>query len=67
MFFYVGKRVQIFCVLSYLNTGSGGMIVLFVKLTFQMSTVNMEQHSFSTHELTLLKVFDVLRLKMLYV
>ena len=33
-----------------LNTGSGGIDIFEVKLTFEMITVRGQQHSFSTHE-----------------
>ena len=33
-----------------LNTGSGGIDIFDVKLTFEMLTVRGQQHSFSTHE-----------------
>ena len=33
-----------------LNTGSGGIDIFEVKLTFEMLTVRGQQHSFSTHE-----------------
>ena len=44
------------------TVGSGGVDILFTKLTFEMSTVQRELHSFSTHEgmffwMCLLKVF----------
>ena len=33
-----------------LNTGSGGIDIFAVKLTFELLTVRRQQHSFSTHE-----------------
>ena len=38
----------------FLNTGSGGIDIFEVKLTFAMLTVRGQQHSFSTHERGLL-------------
>ena len=34
----------------FLNTGSGGMNICVVKLTFNMVSVRGQQHSFSTHK-----------------
>ena len=34
----------------FVNTGSGGIHIFEVKLTFEMLTVRAKQHSFSTHE-----------------
>ena len=34
----------------FLNTGSGGRDIFEVKLTFDMLTLRVQQHSFSTHE-----------------
>ena len=33
-----------------LNTGSGGIDIFVVKLTFEMLTMREQQHSFSTHQ-----------------
>ena len=38
------------CCPMLLNTGSGGIDIFEVKLTFDMLTVRGQQHSFSTHE-----------------
>ena len=37
------------CCPMFLNTGSGGIDIFEVKLTFEMLTVRGQQHSFSTH------------------
>ena len=48
----------------FFNTGSGGVDIFVVKLTFEMLTVLEQQHSFLTRMGVLVKVSKFLRQKM---